>query len=1467
LSLSTRRYGGTHHIFFAVSDTILPDTHPMNIYKSSVRVQHAHEYFEMQVCQTPDATAVVSGDIALSYQDVNTQANQLARYLQKLGVQKETLVGICIDRSFEMIVALMAVLKSGGAYVPLDPAYPRERLAMMLEDAAVSVVLTQQHHAANLPKMAENVVCVDAHRNKISEESSLNIEINRSIHDLAYVMYTSGSTGKPKGVMIEHNSLVGFIEAAQQEYKISSDDRVLQFASISFDIAVEEIFVTLSSGGTLVLRSEEMLRSVPAFVETCTEWNITVLDLPTAFWHKICAELSNVILPNTLRLVIIGGERALGNWLTMWKQYASTNIRLVNTYGPTETTVIATRCDLAGPYSVETAQRRVLPIGKPLSTVECHILDDLLQPVAQGLSGELYLSGRSLARGYFNRADLTSAKFVYHQVGNTLVRLYRTGDLVRCRQDGQLEFLDRLDGQEKIRGFRVELGEVETVLEQQAPVSQALVVAREDTPGDKRLVAYIIPNLDSLKDASLEKTQAEQMNQWKTIHDDETINEVSERWDPTFNISGWTNSYTDELIADAEMKEWVDDTVQRILSLNPSSVLEIGCGTGLMLFQVAPHCNEYLGTDFSAASLKHIKQTLKTSPLPQVNLRQCPAHDLKDIKEGTYDTVIVNSVIQYFPSVEYLIDVIETSIKALTPSGKIFIGDVRSYSLLNAFITAVELAHADDDDSTKELRQKVHKRIIQEEELTISPDFFYVLQQKCPEIKNVKVELKTGKFVNEVSQFRYDVTLEIEPVTTLNKTSKTLVPIVEKRINWENQNFSFSKLEQLLNTEKLQGILIANIPNSRVLGEALAYRKLTKDDCPKTVGELKQKINVFSERGVDPHAFVNLAAEAGYTVSHKWTTDSSKELDRLGHYDVFLQPCSVEETMRGVFPAQPVSRSHLWSTYGNEPLQGKLVSNLIPQLRASLTEKLPGYMIPSAFVVLDSLPLKPNGKIDRRALPIPSNDRPQLTEPFEAPNTQLEKELSLLWSVVLGLNDVGVNDNFFELGGDSLRTTQLIFKVEEAYDVVIPLVGFFSLPTITGLAGLIQRRRSSETITEHMKLDALEKEATLSSSIQPAPYVKFQPAKSVFLTGATGFIGSFLLYELLENTDSEIYCLVRAHDTEQARQKIFSALLRCGHISSHYLSRVIPLLGDLGQPRLGLTEERFLSLTLEIDAVYHSGASVNLLYPYTALRATNVSGTLEILKLASWGKTKPLHYLSTLDVLESVATAGAQRIFEGDKISQGRGISGGYAQSKWVAEQLVTQAAERGLPVCIYRPGMVSGHSKSGYTNTKDLVSRFIKSLVDLQQGPDADLMIDMTPVDYVSKTIVSLSLQSQSLGKTFHILNPKPISLGEMVNTLNEFGSTIRQIPYSQWQAKLKLEPNELSSLSTAMTEAISEDGQTYLELWLGGNEQFDSSNTRKGVQGQPIICPPANAELLKTYLNYFSKCGFLSILEPAAS
>ncbi|MGE5660397.1 MAG: thioester reductase domain-containing protein, partial [Actinomycetota bacterium] len=563
---------------------------------------------------------------------------------------------------------------------------------------------------------------------------------------------------------------------------------------------------------------------------------------------------------------------------------------------------------------------------------------------------------------------------------------------------------------------------------------------------------------------------------------------------------------------------------------------------------------------------------------------------------------------------------------------------------------------------------------------------------------------------------------------------------------------------------------------------------------------------------------------------------------------------------------------------GKEAVNQRLIAYVVPQsklniqtsellesLRLFLKEKLPEYMLPSAFVVLKALPLTPNGKIDRQALPAPEMAA-HLSDTFVAPRTPIEEMLAGIWSQLLCLEKVGVQDNFFDLGGHSLLMTQLLAKVREIFHVELPLRVLFEAPTIAGLAEKIAIKQGGNLLSERPSNLDLNAEAVLDPTIRPETVFTWpitEPS-AIFLTGATGFLGTFLLEELLNQTQADIYCLVRADNAYLAKYKLQSCLEFYELWQESFTDRIIPLVGELSQPLFGLALEQFQALAERIDIIYHNGAFVNFVYPYSALKPANVLGTQEILRLASQSKIKPVHFVSTINAVSPAKGEGVKIVRENDRINPDEVMASGYVESKWVAEQLINIARERGIPTTIYRPGRIVWHSETGVGNTSDNTFRMLKGCIQMGSVPETDGMVNLIPVDFISQAIVHLSRQKDSLGKAFHLTNPHPAPFKDVVNWVRNFGYPLREIADEQWREELrtivaKSPDNPLYPLVPFWSK--SPEKNTRLPIL-----QFDCQNTLDSLDRTNINCPPVSPDLFQKFLLYLIKKGVLSSPVPGS-
>lgn len=1411
-----------------------------------------HTLVEHQVEQTPNAIAAIFQSEQITYQELNQKANQLAHYLKSLGVNSETLIGVCVDRSLNMLIGLLGVLKAGGAYVPLDPSYPADRLAFMLEDSQLPLLLTQSHLLSCLPKTNSiRVVCLDSNWQEIEQFNQDNLESEVTPDNLAYTIYTSGSTGKPKGVQIIHRSVVNLLLSMKQELGLSDRDILLAVTTISFDIAVLELFLPLIVGARVAIVSRAVAIDPMKLSKTITESGATFMQATPSTWKMLLA----VNWQGNRNLKIICGGEALNRHLA--NQLLERSSSLWNMYGPTETTIWSTL------HKVEPGECSI-PIGKPVLNTQTYLFkyprhhnNDIFEPVVDGSEGELYIGGMGLARGYLNRPELTEQKFVHVPcINKSEIRLYKTGDLARYLTDGTIEFIGRVDDQVKIRGFRIELGDIESALIQHPAVREVAVTTKDDPSGHKRIFAYFTSKAPAAEiQSSVEEIYDKEISQWQTVWDTAYNDLSNNALDPRLKINGYVNSYTGSLIPLNEMADWVNHTVERILFLRPKRVLEIGCGTGMLLFRIAPQCSHYLGIDVSNRAISYIQQQLFESKEDWSNviLEQRAAHDIEGLGEGSFDTIIINSVVQYFPSVNYLLDVLNKAIKLVEPGGHIFIGDIRNLQFLKAFHASVQLGQAGDKLSTVLLRDRIEKKIAQEQELLINPDFFKALKYHFSSITHAETLIKRGHHKNELCKFRFDAIIYVEsPVKLIDKLQS---------LDWQENHINFHFVRNLLLNPELEALKITGIPNARVIEDLQSFYAIQNHHSLTSVKELRQFIEKTNEvEGIHPEDFYSFAQDfPNYIANITWSESASD-------YEViFLRK---NELIPIISHGETTIESKDFDFWGNTPFRIDAQTNLVPQLRAFLQEKLPEYMIPSLFVLLETIPLTPNGKIDRRALPEPGKMRPDLQESYVAPYTAIEKQLATIWSELLGIEQIGIYDSFFELGGDSLLSVHLLTRIQETLNINLPLFYLFKDPSITGIIKAIDTlQQLGNQIARNNSTDIdLQAEVILDAEIRASvPFFgSVRQPKQLFLTGATGFLGGFILYELLQQTQATIYCLVRASSLEKGKRRIQSNLEQYLLWDNNLSSRIIPVLGDLSQPNLGLTANKFQSLANSIDAIYHSGAMINLIYPYTSLRPCNVWGTQEILRLASQVKPIPLTFISTLDVFQSRTYLDREIVLENDPLQYIVDMDRGYALSKWVAEKLILEAKVRGIPVTVYRPEMISGQSKTGVVQTNDLLSRFLKGLVQLKSAPALNGSIHMVPVDYVSKAIVHLSLKSESLGKTFHLVNPSPLPFSHLIHEICELGYSIEQVAYEQWLTMLLNlninDENALIPLVSILTEK-KKGAASYLEESLLSPQLFDCSNTLDGLRDTTIICPPVDKKLIQAYFSYFNKIGFFKL------
>ncbi|MFL6201612.1 MAG: amino acid adenylation domain-containing protein, partial [Thermoanaerobaculia bacterium] len=884
--------------------------------------QCLHDLFSARAAQRPDAVAATCDGQTLTYGELEAQANQLARHLLSLGVGPEVLVGLFLDRSLEMLVAILGVLKAGGAYVPMDLAYPRERRAFVQQDARLPVIVTLERLVADLPESDALCLCLDAAWPEISRQSAGRPASRVLPDNLAYVIYTSGSTGRPKGVRVTHGNVTRLFEASEAWYGFGPADVWTLFHSYAFDFSVWELWGALLYGGRLVVVPYWMSRSPEEFYGLLSRERVTVLSqTPSAFRQLIRVE-EQESLPLSLRWVVFGGEaleiQSLRPW---WERHGDEHPRLVNMYGITETTVHVTY----RPLGVADLGRSASVIGVPLPDLEVYLLDRHQRPVPAGVPGELCVGGAGVSRGYLGRPELEAVRLIPHPFsGEPGARLYRSGDLARWLPDGDLEYLGRIDHQVKIRGFRIEIGEIEATLAQHPGVSEAVVLLHEHTADDKRLVSYLVPN-GAVAVAARQKLRLEREGALAAHPLYELGNGM-----PVFYLNkSETEFLFDEIFV-------AGSYLRHGITLPPGArVFDVGANIGFFTLYCAGQRE-----DVEVFAFEPIPETYETLRLNtelygvRARLFDCGLADEEKEVEFTY-----------YPHV----------------------------SVISGYL-------ADPEEEREVVRGFLRS---QSEALTED------------QIEELLVERLTTRRVSR----------------ELRRLSSVIREYGVDRIDLLKVDVEKSELEVL--------------------------RGLDEEDWPK-VRQVVLEVHDVEGR---LETVKSLLSGHGFRL----TVEQDESLQQTRLYNIYaVRPEDGAAVQEAVDLSVEVP-ARWWSG-----------SRLVQSVREQARQRLPEYMMPSSWVLLESLPLTSNGKVDRKALPELETGRQEGAGEYLGPRTPTEEVLAGLWSEVLGVERVGVRDSFFDLGGHSLLATQMVSRVRETFAVELELARLFEAPTVEALAERVE---------------------------------------------------------------------------------------------------------------------------------------------------------------------------------------------------------------------------------------------------------------------------------------------------------------------------------------------------------------------------------------------------------------------------
>ncbi|WP_019909405.1 non-ribosomal peptide synthetase [Paenibacillus sp. HW567] len=1405
-----------------------------------------HQKFEQIAAKFSNRIALQWDSEAWTYGQLEQRANQIARYINGLGVRPGEFVGLFMERSPQVVASILGILKAGCAYVPMDPAYPEERIRFMLNDAGCRVILVDNLTEARLTANSDClIVNLSSAEDAITRLPVASVRYDSKSTDLVYMIYTSGSTGVPKGVLIDHGNVSRLFTSTNGQFHFDENDVWSLFHSYAFDFSVWEIWGALLHGGKLVIVPGHVTRSFELFYELIVKEKITVLNqTPSAFKQLshteelLCSDDGGSGL-NHLRYVIFGGEALELSSLETWlKRHGDECPRLINMYGITEITVHATYRririeDLQGAYGHV--------IGNPLRDMRAYVLDEWMQMVPVGVAGELYIGGPGVSRGYWNREALNQGKFIQDPFiagsmpQENFCRLYRSGDLARWTHENELEYVGRIDNQVKVRGFRIELGEVETAIQQNENVSQNVAVVEHNQFGDPRIVSYFIPYEYKLLELRRELQKKEQVtNRWELVFDG-YYQEENFHEDKSFHIAGWNDSYSGEAIPEVEMEEWTKETVARIRSYRPRRILEVGCGTGLLLFRLAADCESYTAIDFSVQAIEYLRAHLSLlgPNASKVKLYKANAHDLDELNLDDIDMVIINSVAQYFPDVQYLNLVLEKAAKRLGKRGCIFLGDVCGMMFGEIHQSSVAMSKAELDMTVADFKRLVRHRLDRHNELMLDVSYFTGLSNTVGGLEYAELLYKRGKFHHEMNKYRFDA--------VLHKGAKPVWEIAGE-YDWRQLREKGTDIVGLCLQHEKECFVIRNFPNSRIMTE-WNFVQWYNTAYPQTAISAYPVKERLEATGLHQ---TQLAWESDTHLMEWVITDTASR----GCIDAVFYPVSGEKLLPCL---TLIAEAACVLPGANLPLRAKLEATIEQNIKASLKGLIPEYMIPSEFVALESFPLTVNGKIDRSQLRLFKPYKAKVTSFVEATRqegTEMEEMVCRLWMDLLDTGYVGLDESFFEAGGHSLLVVQLMFQIKKAFKVHIPLLQLMQEPTVRGIAAVIERALSEQPAT----VFDFSADVALSPDITAGglPSAARITGSAVLLTGATGFFGAFLLRELLEKGDKPVYCLVRSSGKREGLQRIVAALNRYGCWKDEWEERIIAIKGDLALPGLGLDSAVYKELSIAVTEIYHNGAVVNFAQPYASLAAANVGGCEEVLRLAATETIKPVHFISTLYVFSLEDIKSKKIILENDVPVYLQSLQLGYTQSKWAAEQLMREARLRGIPVNVFRLGRIAGDSLTGACQENDFFWRSVRLCLHLGIFPDIDFAFNLIPADFAAQAVIHLAKQGME-NQTYHLLSRNDYTFFQVLDVLNSRGYSFELLPWEQWKCRVEEQIEHGGGYEDASVMPFIGEMAATSEY-----PQFDAAFTKSAMDLLSLPSAFVTNELLALYIDYFINRGF---------
>lgn len=953
----------------------------------------------------PNKPAIMFREQTITYEELHQRSNDIAQYLLINGVTPEEIIPLVLERDSDTIISIIGILKAGCAFLPISPITPCARIRFILDDTKANRVIS------NID--LENIVNQTIKVIKPSEIKSSNNSISTitTPNHLAYVMYTSGSTGNPKGVLIEHGSMMNLFSSLIANFHLTQKETIIALTDYTFDISLIELLLPLLLGATIILTEQGTVADGAKIKQYLDKYPITLMQATPLTWEILLKQGWN----NEGRMrILVGGEKFRTRLATLLA-YKKENVW--NMYGPTETSMWSMMYHVTDTLITES-----VPLGTPLKNTFIQILDESLNPVKMGTQGVLYIGGQGLARGYLNNPELTSKHFIEHLITQT--RLYKTGDLVVAYDEHTLCYIGRTDDQLKFGGIRIEAGEIESVIEQEPFVKKSLVKVHETEGYYKSLAAYVEVDEEQLFSKGIQTDNSNVSGFLKNIYD-ETYLHAEEYEHGVINNCGWQSSFTGELISVEELNESYQFIRSIINESDLTDVLEVGCGTGSLLLEYIDNAKECTIVEISSTALEYVKSRLSTVQLQKVTFKNASVLTIHNHQK--FSCVVINSVIQYLPSIHALIIALKQLVAATRANGTIIIGDVRSLELMDVYLLEkIRMNSSTPEDLQFNLSSFYYKS--RDTEIVLSPYFFHALQKDIKEITQIDICVKHGTYKNELNYFRYDVILHI------NKPVVYESPLFIQY----SPTLTHQTVHELLKSNQNKPLVVSNIPN------------VFLHDLLKTIE--KEMPHHLPHRGIEEEVYFNketrnqIDSLIHFEPEHYEYFIVYDELNPLSALKLHLYPKSKNLITRYLDSVEYKGAR----AYCREPFNPWLQKFCFDHIKLKVSQHVVSWVNPSVYIWIEQWPLSINGKLDKKKLQLPINSENNLVE------SSTIEQLQIMWRNITGDNAL-VDKEFWVHGVSSLCMYFFLATINETFLININYHEFRDYNTLNKLADYINQ--------------------------------------------------------------------------------------------------------------------------------------------------------------------------------------------------------------------------------------------------------------------------------------------------------------------------------------------------------------------------------------------------------------------------